>query len=100
MDIPVTFSMNSLLHILSNNQNRLRLFILAGSSLLFTVCINISLFFSQRSAEGCQFNSLNISFVVISYGLPVMILAALFCIFCNLSSRYSLQLLQTNTNSV
>ena len=50
---------------------------------LFTLCLNINLFFSQRLARDCQFNSLNISFVAVSYGLPVMILAVLFCIFCN-----------------
>ena len=74
------------------NSSRTRLLV------LFTLCININLFFSQRPARDCQFKSLNISFVAISYGLPVMNLVSQFCIFCNYRRFIKINIIKTCRN--
>ena len=66
-----------------------------GPESFFILCMKISLFLLNRCIKGCQLNSFKTSLELVSYVLPVVTLAALFCSFCNLCKLYSEQLSQT-----
>ena len=66
-----------------------------GNVPFLTLSMKIVLLLLYLCFKGSQFNSFKTSSLLTSYVLPVIILAALFCNFCNLSIKYSQQLSQT-----